>query len=335
MESLKQKIFAALDRHLTIPNCTLVVGVSGGADSLALTLLIKEYTSFNGHTLEAVTVDHGLRRESKAEATAVCDLLTAQGISHHTLVWEHENNLNRKHERARAARYQLLIEFCKKYKTSVLLTAHHLHDQVETILMRFLKGSGPAGFQAIQSVRYKNDIPIIRPLLEVSPNVLREYLAQQNIVWIEDPSNKDFHYERTRARQLVQYIKDLGWQEGGILTSAFKIYSLHQSLENLTSGYATDFVITIDPLIVNQSLFFNCPLQIQQEWLRSTIWQIGNALYPKPYSTIDAVLKILKQPKVEGYKIAGCIVHVAKKQFSIKADEETISTNSNYFIKKE
>jgi tRNA(Ile)-lysidine synthase len=320
MESLKQKVFAVLEQHLGLSNHTLVVAVSGGPDSLALTLLAKEFANFKGHTLEAVTVDHGLRSESKAEATAVFNLLTAQGISHHTLVWSHEDNLNRRHERARLARYQLLIDFCKKYPQPVLLTAHHLQDQVETILMRFLKGSGPAGFQAIQAVRYENDVPIIRPVLEIVPNILREYLTQQGISWIEDPSNTDPHYERTRVRQLVHYIKDFGWCEEGIIASATKIYNLHQSLENFTSSYAADFVVTIDPLTVDQPVFFNCPVQIQQEWLRSKIWEIGGAPYPKSYSTIDAVLEIIKQPKVAGYKIAGCLIYVAKKQFFIRED---------------
>lgn len=318
METLKQKVFLALDQYLPNSNCTLVVGVSGGADSLALTMLAKEYATHKGCALEAVTVDHGLRSESKAEATAVFNLLTAQGISHHTLVWSHEDNLNRRHERARLARYQLLIDFCKKYPQPVLLTAHHLQDQVETILMRFLKGSGSAGFQAIQAVRSENDVPIIRPVLEIAPNVLREYLTQQGIGWIEDPSNTDPYYERTRVRQLVQYIKDLGWHEEGIIVSAAKIYSLHQSLENLTSGYAADFIVTINPLTVDQTAFFECPVQIQQEWLRSKIWAIGGAPYPKPYSTIDVVLEILKKPKVAYYKIAGCLIHVTKKKFFIK-----------------
>ncbi len=318
METLKQKVFAALDEYLPNPNCTIVVAVSGGADSLALTLLAKEYATLKGCELEAVTVDHELRSESKAEAATVFDILSAQGISHHTLVWQHEENLNRRHERARAARYQLLIEFCKKYQQPVLLTAHHLQDQVETILMRFLKGSGLAGFQAIQAVRDEKEIPIVRPLLEISPGILREYLVLQGIEWIEDPSNTDQHYERTRVRQLVQHIKDLGWAEQGIITSAAKIYGLHQSLENLTAGYAADFVIETDPLTVDQPAFFNCPVQIQQEWLRSKIWTIGGAAYPKPHSTIGAVLEILKQPKVAGYKIAGCILCISKKQFFIK-----------------
>jgi tRNA(Ile)-lysidine synthase len=316
-KTLKEKIFAAFDQHITAPSCTIVVAVSGGADSLALTLLANEYAKLKRHAIEAVTVDHGLRPESKAEAATVFGILSAQNISHHTLVWNHEESLNRKHERARAARYQLLIDFCKKYENPVLMTAHHAQDQAETILMRFLKGSGPAGFQAIQAVRHEDDVPIIRPLLGIVPSDLREYLNEQGITWIEDPSNTDAHYERTRVRQLVQHIKDLGWDENGIITSAAKIYSLHQSLENLTSGYAEDFVMNTSPLTVDQPIFFNCPLQIQQEWLRSAIWTIGEASYPKPYSTIDAVLEILKQPRVDGYKIAGCILNVNKKRIFI------------------
>ena len=319
MKTLKEKIFAAFDQYITAPSCTIVVAVSGGADSLALTLLANEYAKLKGHAIQAVTVDHGFRPESKAEAVTVFGILGAQNISHHTLVWSHEESLNRKHERARAARYQLLIDFCKKYENPVLMTAHHAQDQAETILMRFLKGSGPAGFQAIQAARHEDDVPIIRPLLGIAPSDLREHLNEQRITWIEDPTNTDTLYERTRVRQLVQHIKDLGWDESGIITSAAKIYSLHQSLENLTSGYAEDFVINNSPLTVDQPIFFNCPLQIQQEWLRSAIWSIGEASYPKPYSTIDAVLEIIKQPKVAGYKIAGCLIHVSKKQFSLAA----------------
>ncbi|MCE2716133.1 MAG: tRNA lysidine(34) synthetase TilS [Pseudomonadota bacterium] len=313
MISLQQKAFTAFDQLLPSPTCTLIVAVSGGADSLALTFLANEYAATKNVKLEAVTIDHALRPESSAEAEEVHSILKAHDISHHTLVWQHEDNLNRIHEQARKARYHLLTEFCKKYENPFLLTAHHAQDQIETILMRFLKGSGPAGFQGIQTTRYKNDVRIIRPLLEIFPQDLRTYLQNKKIKWIEDPSNQDDSYERTRVRQLVQHIKNLGWQEEGILTSATKIYSLYQALENLVNEHAKNFIISINPLAINQPIFFECPNHIQQEWLRQTIWAIGKATYPKPYETIDAILKILKQPKVDGYNVAGCTINVAKK----------------------
>jgi len=318
MSCLKQIVFKALDQLLPNSYCTLVVAVSGGADSLALTLLTKEYANLKNLTLEAVTIDHRLRSESSGEAVTVANILKAQGISHHTLVWQHEDALNRIHEQARTARYQLLTKFCKNYETPFLLTAHHAQDQVETILMRFLKGSGPAGFQAIQALRYEKDIPIIRPLLEVPAHELRLYLQTQNIEWIEDPSNTDNHYERTRVRQLVNHIKDLGWKEEGILISAAKIYTLHQSLENSVKEHEKNFVIENNPLIIDQTTFFESPSHIQKEWLRQAIWTVGKTTYPKPYSTIDAILDMLKQPKVSGYKIAGCTVTVSKRKIYIQ-----------------
>lgn len=313
MTSLKQKVFTTLDHLLPNTTCTLVVAVSGGADSLALTFLTHEYVCSKNLTLEAVTIDHKLRPESSTEAEAVSKILKTHGISHHTLVWEHEDNVNRVHEQAREARYHLLTEFCKKYKNPCLLTAHHAQDQIETILMRFFKGSGPAGFQGIQPVRYENDTPLLRPLLEIPPEMLRTYLQEKNIEWIEDPSNRDNSYERTRVRQLVQHIDNLGWKKEGILTSASKIYNLHQSLENLVKEHAKNFLINTNPLSINQPIFFKCPHHIQQEWLRQTIWSIGKANYPKPYQTIDAILEILKKPKVDGYNVAGCTINVAKK----------------------
>lgn len=318
MNSLKQKVFAALDQTLPSSYCSLVVAVSGGADSLALTLLANEYAKLKNFALEAVTIDHRLRPESLEEAIAVANILKAQDISHHTLVWQHEAKLNRLHEQARVARYELLTEFCKKYEQPFLLTAHHAQDQIETILMRFLKGSGPAGFQGIQSTRYENNVPIIRPLLDVFPQDLRTYLQVENIKWIEDPSNTDAHYERTRVRQLVNHIKNLGWQEKEILASAAKIYTLHQSLGNCVNEYAKDFVMGCNPLTVDQSIFFESPAHVQKEWLRNAIWTVGKASYPKPYNTIEAILGILKQPKVDGYKVAGCTISVTKKKVIIQ-----------------
>lgn len=317
MQFLKPKVFTVFDHSFPNDTATIVVAVSGGADSLALTLLAKEYADEKSLVLEAVTVDHKLRPESTAEAKQVFEILTNRGITHHTLTWEHDEHINRRHERAREARYCFLIEFCKNYPNPALLTAHHQQDQIETILMRFLKGSGPAGFRGIQAVRNEENIPIIRPLLEISPLDLRSYLNDKDITWIEDPSNADSHYERTRVRQLVDQIKGLGWKDQGILESAAKIYRLHETLENITTGYAQDFVISDDPLTLNQTAFFTIPHQIQKQYLRQAIWKIGGADYPKPYPTIEAVLEMLKQPKVNGYKIAGCMIDVAKKSICL------------------
>lgn len=311
MIALKFQVFKSLDQLIKNPISTIVVGVSGGADSMALTLLAKEYVNLKGGNLQAVTVDHQIRPESSEEALWVKQTLQCYGVEHQTLLWYHANDLNRRHERARTARYQLLVNFCKNYSNPVLLTAHHQQDQVETILMRFLKGTGPAGFQGIQAQRWHEGVQIVRPLLDVSPDQLRLYLKNMGITWVEDPSNHDTFYERTRIRALVEQISPK-WGLTGILASANKVYELQQNFEVLTAEYAESFVTNFEKLTINQEAFFKCPKNVQQQWLRQQIWKIGMANYPKPIATIMAILKIIKQPQVNGYKVAGCIINVGK-----------------------
>ena len=312
MATLEFKVFAAFDQLLPDPTKTLVVGVSGGADSMALTLLASAYAKLKGYGLQAVTIDHQLRPESTAEAQVVGQTLASVGIAHQTLIWNHDGNVNRRHERARAARYQLLVDFCKLHHNPVLLTAHHKQDQVETILMRFLKGSGPAGFQCVQASRIQDGVAIIRPLLVVKPEELRSYLKSNDISWIEDPSNNDAAYERTRVRQLLTHMSELGWGQDGMLTSAAKVYEQHADFESLIAEYASAFVINDATLTVDQAAFFKCAEPMQRDWLRQQIWQIGGADYPKPHATITAILKMLKQPRVNGYRVAGCVINVDK-----------------------
>jgi tRNA(Ile)-lysidine synthase len=311
MIALKFQVFKSLDQLIQKPISTVVVGVSGGADSMALTLLAKEYVNLKGGNLQAVTVDHQIRPESSEEALWVKQTLQCQGIEHQTLLWHHADDLNRRHERARTARYQLLVDFCKNYQNPVLLTAHHQQDQVETILMLFLKGTGPAGFQGIQAQRLHEGVQIVRPLLDVSPDQLRLYLKNIGITWVEDSSNYDTFYERTRIRALVEQISPkLGIT--GILASASKVYEQQQNFEILTAEYAESFVTNFDLLTINQEAFFRCPEKVQQQWLRQQIWKIGMANYPKPIATIMAILQIIKQPRVNGYKVSGCIINVTK-----------------------
>lgn len=356
--TLQNQVFKSLDALLPLTTETIVVAASGGADSMALVLLSNEYATAKGLKIIAATIDHNLRFESADEAVFVHKILNGQGIEHQTLTWNHEKDLKRLHERARVARYQLLLDFCRNYPNVALLTAHHKQDQVETILMRFLHGSGAAGFKGIQPIRWQDSVVIVRPMLEVDPKTLRDYLRAQNIAWVEDPSNANPKYERTRVRQLLQQIAS-DWGTDGILESATKISETQNTLEEVVRVYEEKFMVIElrasgqesfmdspnNPLVkhekeehwkkatpphqfpygltigsntqyyitINQTEFFKCPVQIQRQWLRDKIWQIGGRLYPKPYKTINAILKMLKQPKVNGYKVAGCIINVAKK----------------------
>ena len=178
----------------------LAVAVSGGSDSLALAILADRWARSRGGEICALTVDHGLRPESGAEARRVAGWLAARGIRHEVLVWGSEKPKSRIEERARAARYRLLAQWCRGHCCLHLLTAHHREDQVETHLIRCAASSGPDGLAGMSAVRELDGCRLIRPLLGVSRARLAALLRAERQPFLSDPSNRDPAFARARLR---------------------------------------------------------------------------------------------------------------------------------------
>ena len=184
------------------PAPRLAAGVSGGPDSMALALLAAEWARARGGSLLALIVDHGLRRESAAEAAEAAARLTERGIAARLLKIEGLARGAALAERARMARFAVLIEACAADGIVHLLLGHHAADQAETVLIRFLGGSGPGGLAAIAPLVELATVRLLRPLLSVPPVRLRATLAAAGMTWAEDPSNADTTALRPRLRQL-------------------------------------------------------------------------------------------------------------------------------------
>ncbi len=176
----------------------LAVAVSGGPDSIGL--LAAAALAFPGRVV-ALTVDHGLRAASAAEADAVAAQCAARGIAHHSLRWSGARPSTDLQAAARAARYRLMLDWCAAGGVPMLLTAHHLEDQAETLLMRLARGSGSAGLAGVRRLRRQDGIDIVRPVLSLS----RATLARWAEGWatIDDPSNADERFDRTAVRGLL------------------------------------------------------------------------------------------------------------------------------------
>ena len=121
----------------------VALAVSGGPDSLALMLQADRWARQQGGVAWGLTVDHGLRPESAAEAGTVAGWLSSRGIPHRILVWQGAKPASGVQAAAREARYRLLAGWCRAQGVLHLLTAHHREDQVETYLIRRRAGSGP------------------------------------------------------------------------------------------------------------------------------------------------------------------------------------------------
>ncbi|WP_236075191.1 tRNA lysidine(34) synthetase TilS [Mariprofundus sp. EBB-1] len=183
--------------HANIPPLPqqLAVGWSGGADSTALLLALKDA----GHDVQAWHVDHSWRDSSQREAELLRNKAASWGITFINGRLPSPSGKNREAE----ARHGRLAQFQKWGHTtgiSTLCLAQHLDDQAETVCMRLLQGAGAGGCQGMRHERLFGELRIVRPLLHVPAQDLRQALIDTNISWFEDPSNRDMSIWRNRIR---------------------------------------------------------------------------------------------------------------------------------------
>src|SRR5271156_4483671 len=182
----------------------LLLAVSGGPDSTALLVMAASWARRRGGPrIDAATVDHGLRAEGADEARAVADLCRKLGVPHQTLIWRGEKPKTRLQERARDARYALLADCARRIGAEIVVTAHHMDDQAETVLFRLLRGSGVGGLAGIAARTERDGLTLARPLLGLAKADLVAYCEAERVPYACDPSNVDPRYARTRMRALL------------------------------------------------------------------------------------------------------------------------------------
>ena len=194
------------------PFGSIGIAVSGGPDSMALMVLAATWakTQTPSKRLFVYCVDHGLRPAAHEETSFVAKEAEKLSIPARVLKWEGEKPQTGIMAAARLARYRLIGEAMLADRAEVLLTAHHMNDQAETILMRMAHGSGLAGLGGMDMFSQVEGINICRPLLSVSPLVLAGVVADAGIVAVSDPSNADANYERVRWRSMLPGLTDMG-----------------------------------------------------------------------------------------------------------------------------
>lgn len=181
----------------------IAVAVSGGGDSMALALLADKWARERGGQVTALTVDHGLRAESGSEAEQVGRWLQVRGIAHQIFSWKGVKPKTGVQQAAREARYALMSNWCRESRVLHLVLAHNLEDQAETYLMRLSRGSGVDGLAAMPECIEKSSVRLLRPLLNSSRENLRDVLLASGQAWVDDPSNLNPAYTRTKIRALL------------------------------------------------------------------------------------------------------------------------------------
>ncbi len=298
------------------PEPVIAVGVSGGPDSMALLILLDEWALRRGGSVLAMTVDHGLRPDSAAEASQVAIWAADRGIAHVTLIWAGAKPTAGIQAAARVARYDLLADACASRGILNLALAHHANDQAETVLFRQDRGSGPAGLAGMASSRSLGAVRLIRPLLAVPKTALTATCRQVAQAYIEDPSNSADRYARTALRRRLAADTDL---QGAMIETAADAaarrlhhnHDLSQNLGRLAAISPLGFV-TID-----RAGLADLSADPRRKILSAALRTVGGRLFAPDAESVARLDVALADDASAGYSLAGCVVRVRRGQLLI------------------
>lgn len=183
-------------------NDTIVMGISGGPDSMALfSLLLKIRKNIN-IKLVCAHVNHNVRKVSAKEKEFIEDYCEYKNVVFESMVIEQYGDDNF-HNEARNIRYNFFHELIKKYNAKYLMTAHHGDDLIETILMRISRGSTLKGYSGFDQIVDMGDYKIVRPLIFYTKKEIEEFDKKKGIPFVIDKSNFKDKYTRNRYRKTV------------------------------------------------------------------------------------------------------------------------------------
>ncbi len=304
------------------------VAVSGGGDSVALLILLADWAKASGRKLKAVTVDHGLRPESAAEAAFVANLSRGLGVSHERLVWEirpHGGNLQ---DAARRARRHLIAEWARTAGVSIVALGHTLDDQAETFVMRLARGSGVDGLAAMATVSEAAGLIWARPLLSVSRASLRHILEQRGQTWIEDPSNFDPRFDRVRARRALVEFEQLGLGTKRLAATAARMARAREALRLSARILALESVewTPFGEALIKPSAFSAGLPELQMRVLADVLCRVSGAEYRPRETSLEALRSQMVGLDVfSGLTLHGCILRTRRGRISVRREPGAVA----------
>ena len=313
LNKLKDKrilqIYKKFESNLFI-NKDFIVAVSGGPDSLALSFLAKIFAIKKFLIVKYFIVDHKLRKESTSEAKHVQRLLKNYSINLNILTWNGVKPKKNIQSVARDKRYELLINKAKKYKIKNILLGHHLDDLFENFFIRILRGSGLNGLISLDKEIKKNEVNLIRPLINVDKKDL--IYISKNIFgsYINDSTNEDVKYKRVKIRNFLTQLSLEGLDRNKffltiknlkIANENVKFYIKKNLDENVT------FLQKKERAILKESFFVQSDEVVFRSFVK-LIQIIGKKYYPVRGKKIDKIIKLINLQSSFKVTLGGCII---------------------------
>ena len=306
---------------------SLLLAVSGGSDSMALMHLGAAWAKEYDVPCSVVTVDHGLRAESAAEAEFVKSAAQELGLAHNILRWnsgtESRGNLQKN---ARDARYGLISEHGGD--GTVVLTGHTLDDQGETFLLRLKRGSGLDGLSSIPVKRYvhsgEGGYWLLRPLLQFKRERLQAFLRQHSVAWVNDASNDDTQFDRIKMRSALAQLKELGIGVENIADTVSHLQRSRDALDQETRHFASKFCLTEHgDLLINWVELEKLHSEFRYRLFAQSLKWVSSNPYRPRFDALKRVFKDSLRGKIQ--TIHGCLIYPQKNQIRVSREFNAVA----------
>ena len=313
LDKLKDKrtlqIYKIFEKNLPIKK-NLIIAVSGGPDSLALSFLAKIYSIKKSVDIKYFIVDHKLRKNSTLEARSIQKKLKNFSIELNILTWKGAKPKRNIQSIAREKRYKLLIDASKKYRRQNILLGHHLDDLFENFFIRILRGSGLKGLISLDKETHKNHVNLIRPLIKIDK---KDLIYISNFIfgsYIKDPSNKDDSFKRVKVRNFLEQLSIEGFDRKKFFLTIKNLKFANENIEFYTKKNLEDNVTILSKKnnIILKENFFSQSNEVVFRSLTEIIKIVGKKYYAVRGKKIDKVIDLINTKSSFKVTLGGCII---------------------------
>lgn len=295
--------------HMLEGRDTVVAGVSGGADSVCLLQILWKLQKVYGYHLVAVHINHGLRKETAMRDQRYVESLCASWqipckvFQTDIKVLAKEQGMSEE-EAGRMFRYQCFADVAASKEHSVVAVAHHMQDQVETMLFRMARGTGISGLKGMVPVLKRQDMTVIRPLLCVKRQEIEEYLKSCGIAFCQDETNEQTIYQRNFIRheiipalchvneQAVEHLACLAQQaaqvDAYVQAETLRVYKELVVCQQQQGKYETLYQMPVEKVM-------QLPVLLQQELFRNVLKEASGSLKDITRQHITLALSCLQE----------------------------------------
>ena len=318
LDKLKDKrtlqIYKKFESSLPIKK-NFIVAVSGGPDSLALSFLAKIYSIKKSLDVKYFIVDHRLRKNSTLEAKYVQKKLKNFFIKLNILTWKGIKPKKNIQSIAREKRYKLLADIAKKYKINDILLGHHLDDLFENFFIRILRGSGLKGLISLDRETQKNQVNLIRPLINIDKKDLIYITDYIFGTYIKDPSNENVNFKRVKIRNFLKQLSLEGLDRKKFFLTIKNLKFANENIQFYIKKNFEDNVKILNQknMVILKENFFSQSDEVVFRSFSEAIKIVGKKYYAVRGKKIDKVIDLIRAKSSFKLTLGGCLIKKVNK----------------------